>query len=114
MLNMCCTSEQDANTMNGCIRVFSRDQVLIVMIILLHATRHDHGRPYSVEMLCMEGIVTVPLLPCSIIVIDSYLLNFCWKCNHATLYSDYVCMHAIECSCVLHSLECINLYCFCT
>ena len=46
------------------------------MIILLHATRHDHGRPYSVEMLCMEGIVTVPLLPCSIIVIDSYLLNF--------------------------------------
>ena len=37
MLNMCCTGEQDANTMDGCIRAFSRDEVLIVMIILLHA-----------------------------------------------------------------------------
>ena len=76
MLNMCCTGEQDANTMDGCIHAFSRDEVLIiVMIMLLHATRHDHGRPYSVEMLYnVEGIVTVLLLPCSIIV-KLYLLE---------------------------------------
>ena len=79
MLNMCCTGEQDANTMGGCIRAFSRDKVLIV---ILHATRHDHGRPYSVEMLNnMEGIVTVLLLPCSIIV-NLYLLEY----NHAAMH----------------------------
>ena len=77
------------------------------MIILLHATRHDHGRPYSVEMLCMEGIVTVLLLPCSIIVNLYFTGNATMPC---IINSDYVCMHAIEC-CVLHSLECIIKTC---